>query len=224
MGQKSDYYRLLGVSENASEEDIKKAYRKLAVKYHPDKNPDNPKVAEAKFKEISGAYYVLSDAKRRRQYDQMRAFGGSTGNFAGSQGFDFEDFLGQFRAGRQRRSGGRYSAFEDVFADLLGDRGGFQSFQFSGAHPSGGGHEYFTDGGGPSVAKASPDIHVNLRVSREKAHGGGKVTFRTPEGKSLSVKIPADTHPNQRLRLVRQGRPCPACGHEGDLILKVVVD
>jgi DnaJ-class molecular chaperone len=65
---------------------------------------------------------------------------------------------------------------------------------------------------------------VNLRISKEKAEKGGKVNFRTPEGKAISVKIPANTRPNQKLRLARQGRPCPTCQHEGDLILQIKVD
>ncbi|MEI8355923.1 MAG: DnaJ domain-containing protein, partial [Deltaproteobacteria bacterium] len=71
-GEKRDYYEVLGVHRNASETEIKKAYRKHALRYHPDKNPGNAKQSEAKFKEISEAYYVLSDEKRRAQYDQMR--------------------------------------------------------------------------------------------------------------------------------------------------------
>ena len=122
MRQK-DYYKILGVSEKATPEEIKKAYRKLAVKYHPDKNPSNVKEAETKFKEISEAYYVLSDEKRRGQYDQMRRFGGGVGtNFAGAQGFDFEDLLRQF-SGQGRRRSGRYSAFGDIFEDLFKDLG-----------------------------------------------------------------------------------------------------
>src|SRR3989338_4519256 len=104
MSQK-DYYKVLGVSEKASADEIKKVYRKLAVKYHPDKNQGN-KDAETKFKGLSEAYYVLSDPKRRTQYDQMRQLGGGqSANFAGSQGFDFEDLLRQFGSGRGKSSG-----------------------------------------------------------------------------------------------------------------------
>ncbi|HLD69310.1 MAG TPA: DnaJ domain-containing protein, partial [Candidatus Omnitrophota bacterium] len=82
---RKDYYRALGVSENVTPEALKKAYRKLAVKYHPDKNPGDA-AAEAKFKEISEAYYVLSDPKRKAQYDQLRRLGGGAGagNYAGA--------------------------------------------------------------------------------------------------------------------------------------------
>ncbi len=96
MATTKNYYDLLGVSEKASAEEIKKAYRKLAVKYHPDKNPNNVKEAESRFKEISEAYFVLSDEKKRAQYDQMRKYGGGSGNFAGSQGFNYEDLFNQY--------------------------------------------------------------------------------------------------------------------------------
>ena len=228
MSQK-DYYKILGVSEKATPEEIKKAYRKLAVKYHPDKNPGNVKEAEARFKEISEAYYVLSDEKRRAQYDQMRRFGGATpGNFAGAQGFDFEDLLRQFR-GQGRRPSGRYSAFGDIFEDLfkdLGDGSAGRGFR-SRSSPGGSVYEYYSGGEEPDAdlqtATADVDIVVNLKVSKEKAEKGGHVTFRTPEGKTLSVKIPPHTKPGQKLRLSRQGRLCPTCQHEGDLILRVKV-
>ena len=101
MSSKKDYYELLGVNRNASEEDIKKAYRKLALQYHPDRNPGD-KQAEEKFKEVSEAYSVLCDAQKRAQYAQFgHAAFGDGGPFAG--GFDFS------------------SGFEDVFGDIFGE-------------------------------------------------------------------------------------------------------
>ncbi len=230
MKQK-DYYQILGVPENVSADELKKVYRKLAVKYHPDKNPDNPKQAEARFKEISEAYYILSDEKRRAQYDQMRKFGGGyQGNFAGAQGFNFEDLLRQFQGGGGRgRSSGRYSAFSDIFGDLFSGMGGGGSHfrVYSSGSPRQGFYgepdEYEA---GPSAAatEESADIVVNLRISKRKAKEGGSVTFRTPEGQTISVKIPAGTKEGQKLRLSRQGRVCPTCHHPGDLILRVKVE
>ena len=134
-----NYYETLGVSETSAPEEIKKVYRKLAIQYHPDKNPGN-KQAEAKFKEISGAYYVLSDPKRRAEYDKMRKFGGSSqGDFAGTQGFDYEELLKQFGGGRRSQSSrGQYSVFNDIFENF-----------FSG---SGGGPKSFTQSRGPQGA------------------------------------------------------------------------
>ncbi|KPJ61036.1 MAG: hypothetical protein AMJ46_03410 [Latescibacteria bacterium DG_63] len=120
-----DFYETLGVGENASTEDIKKAYRKLAKKYHPDANPGNT-TAEAKFKEVSEAYNVLSDSKKRAQYDQMRKLGAGAYAGGGFQGFDLGDLFGGSRSGR----GGGFT-FEDLggfgglgslFGNLFGSR------------------------------------------------------------------------------------------------------
>ncbi len=229
MASQKDYYKVLGVSETASADEIKKIYRKLAVKYHPDKNPDNPKQAESKFKEISEAYYVLSDEKRRTQYDQMRKYGGGqSSNFAGAQGFNFDDLLRQYSSGSRARGSGRYSAFSDIFGDIFsggggGGGGGGNPFRvYSSATPrqSMYGDEDDFDQVQPSPQE-SADIVVNLKISKKKAREGGSVMFKTPEGQTLSVKIPANTHEGQKLRLARQGRDCPACHHPGDLILQI---
>lgn len=106
-----DYYEVLGVDKGASEEDIKKAFKKAALKYHPDRNPDN-KEAEEKFKEINEAYQVLSDSEKRQRYDQF-----GTADFNG-QGFDGFDFGGGF---------GGFGGFGDIFSDLFGGGGGFSS-------------------------------------------------------------------------------------------------
>ena len=216
MRQK-DFYKILGVAENASPEEIKKVYRKLAVKYHPDKNPAGRKEAEDKFKEISEAYYVLSDSKRRAQYDNMRKFGGGPENFSQEYGFNFEDLLGQFRA-QGTRPQGRYSVFGDVFEDLFGGTG---QGSFRGARSQDPSRFY-----GPSQQRSprtDADIRVNLKISAEKAAQGGSVTFQTPEKQSLSVKIPAGTQNGQKLRLVRQGKVCSCCNHRGDLILQIKI-
>jgi DnaJ-class molecular chaperone len=231
MFQQKDYYKVLGVPETATADEIKKVYRKLAVKYHPDKNPGN-KEAEARFKEISEAYYILSDEKRRKQYDQMKKFGGAGfhGNYAGAQGFDFEELLRQFSGGRGRSGGGRYSAFSDIFSDLFGGgMGGGSQFSF---YSTGGGprQQYYQAGpgfGDGEYAQAAPeadaDVTVGLKISQKRAKEGGEVTFRTQEGKTISVKIPAGIKEGQKLRLARQGRDCPHCHHPGDLILKIKV-
>ncbi|GAL27052.1 chaperone protein DnaJ [Vibrio variabilis] len=120
---KRDYYSVLGVSKGASEKDIKKAYKKLAMKYHPDKNPGDT-AAEANFKEVKEAYEVLTDTEKRRQYDQFghAAFeGGGFGGHGGHGGGGFEDIFGD--AFRQRGGGfggggfgGGFGGFEDIFS------------------------------------------------------------------------------------------------------------
>lgn len=227
MASQKDYYKALGVPESISPDELKKVYRKLAVKYHPDKNPGNAKQAETKFKEISEAYYVLSDEKRRSQYDQMRKFGGAhAGNFAGAQGFNFEDLLRQYSSGGRARGGGRYSAFSDIFGDLFSGGGGGSSGPFR-VYSSGGPRQSFyqdeDDYGSPQgqESQESADVVVNLKISRKKSKDGGSVTFRTPEGQTVTVKIPAGIREGQKLRLSRQGRACPACHHPGDLILQI---
>ena len=209
MPQK-DYYKILGVSENASPDEIKKAYRLLAKKYHPDANPNN-KAAEEKFKEISEAYYVLSDDKKRREFDQFKRSGFSQGpqagpgggrGFQGAQGFDYEEILRAFRnaqsgsgAGSFRvRSGGMGNIFEGLF------------------------------GGGGMGGYEDSDLTAVLKISKSRAQKGGEVSFTTSDGKKITVKIPAGIASGKKLRLSRQGNTCPTCNHPGDLILTIKVE
>ena len=124
--QKRDYYEVLGISKDATEKDIKKAYRKLAFKYHPDKNPDNKKEAEEKFKEVNEAYSVLSDPKKRRQYD-MGGF--DFADFGFGEGFDpfeiFRTFMGKH--GKKGKGNNAFGfGFDDNFFD--DDFGNFDDF------------------------------------------------------------------------------------------------
>ncbi|MBI3317096.1 MAG: hypothetical protein HYZ85_03725, partial [Candidatus Omnitrophica bacterium] len=145
------------------------------------------------------------------------------------EGFDYEELLRQFR-GQARPSSGRYSAFSDIFSDLFENLGG-RGFTGRGRQASYGPgqnvYEFYTDGSEAGMEvpqKSEADIYVNLRISKEKAEKGGRVTFKTPEKKTLSVQIPAHTRSGQKLRLARQGRSCSSCQHEGDLILTVKVE
>ena len=134
MAEKKDYYEVLGVNKNATDEELKKAYRKLAKKYHPDANPDNPKAAEAKFKEVNEAYEVLSDSQKRRMYDQFgtadpQGFGGGQGPFGNggyysytSSGFDdfgdLGDIFSSFFGGGFGSRGSRANNGPEKVADL----------------------------------------------------------------------------------------------------------
>lgn len=119
MAEKEDFYKVLGVERNASDAEIKKKYRSLAMKFHPDRNADNPEAAEVKFKQIKEAYEILSDAKKRAAYDQFGhagidpSMGGRPGGFSGAEGFSdiFGDVFGDiFGGGRQQRGGANRGA------------------------------------------------------------------------------------------------------------------
>lgn len=217
MAQK-DYYKVLGVSESAGEDQIKSAYRKLAKQHHPDANPGN-KSAEEKFKEISEAYYVLSDKKKRSEYDAFKKSGFSgaygqqaSGGFRGAQGFDFEEVLRAFR-GAQSGGGRRYSSsssanFGSIFENLFG-----------GGYPQGG---YDDEEYAPAAPAA--DVGATLKISKSRAEKGGEVTFAVQGGKKITVKIPAGITSGKKLRLTRQGGTCQTCHHPGDLILTIKVE
>lgn len=192
-----DYYQVLGLKKDASPEEIKKAYRKLAIKYHPDKNPGN-KDAEEKFKEISEAYAVLSDTQKKAQYDQ---FGSSDFHQRYSQedifrGFDFGDIFQGTGVGA-----------EDIFSRIFG--GGFQSG--GRRHPR---------------RQRGEDYSMEVSVTfREAAEGGGKrVSFlRDGVKEDLSVKIPAGIENEARMRIKAKGGQGHSGGPPGDLYLTIKV-
>lgn len=186
-----DYYELLGVKKTATDDEIKKAYRNLAKKYHPDKNKGN-KEAEAKFKEISEAYAVLSDKDKRDQYDRLgrEAFGpGGANPFAG---FDFSQFMGSGGGGgRGRRGGGgartRTVDFTDIFGDLFGGGGG------------GGGFGGFADAG-PQIMQAELTIDFRDAIL-------GTTMALTVNGDQIRVKIPEGIGNGQKIRVPRRNAP-----------------
>lgn len=193
-----DYYKILGVGKKATEAEIKKSYRKLAMKWHPDQNPGDKK-AEAKFKEIAESYEVLSDPKKRKLYDQLGPNwkryqdGGGGGNpFAGFGGF----------------SGQRYTNadFEDMFGG-----GGFSDFfenLFGG----------FRGGGGP--AAKGQDLRADLKLSVKDAYKGAEKVL-TLNGKKMRIKIKPGTKDGQRIRIKGKGGPSRRGGSSGDLFLDI---
>ena len=221
MANKKDYYEILGVKENAAADEIKKVYRGLAKKYHPDANPNN-KAAEEKFKEISEAYYVLSDTKKRREYDaykhsgfsQGQGHGRSSQGFQGAQGFDFEEILRAFSARGGPASGGRgnyrvrSSGGGNIFEGLFGGQEFGDEYESPEAH----------------VPKVSSDLSATLRVPKAKAQKGGELRFASSAGKTITVNIPAGISSGKKLRLSRQGNICSTCDHPGDLILTIKVE
>ena len=191
----NDFYKILGVSEDASDSDIKRAYRELAKKYHPDKHKGDQN-AENRFKEISEAYAVLGDSKKRAQYDQMRRYGGGSGNF---QNFNFEDLSEMFGGGfRGRRTAGG-GGFGDLFSEFFGGRGGFSQRPQKGA-----------------------DISAELTIAFDVAVNGGKQMI-TVNGQRLSVNIPRGIEDGKKIRLRGQGQSGLASGASGDLIITIHV-
>lgn len=212
-----DYYKILGVSEDSSADEIKKAYKRLAVRYHPDKNLKDKKEAEEKFKLISEAYYVLSDTGRKEEYDTFRK-GGFRGAYTGASGFSFDDLLKQFgMAGAsgtsQRRGGGKYSEFGDILGALFGGHD-FNERNF--VHVRGSGNEY------QPPSRGNSDINAVLQIPRASAGRLGKTVVKV-HGKKITVTIPPGMKSGQKLRLKGQGELCPYCNHRGDLILMVKI-
>jgi DnaJ-class molecular chaperone len=197
----TDYYKALGVDKKASPEEIKKAFRKLAVKYHPDRNP-NDKAAEDKFKDINEAYAVLSDPKKKEEYD---TFGSSGFHKQYSQedifrGFDFGNAYKDMGAG-----GG-----EDIFSRLFGG-----SFSRGGAR---GGFR-----GGP---QRGGDLEMEVEISfRDAAQGAEKqIAFRrNGQREELKIKIPAGVDNGSKIRLTGKGGQGEGGGPDGDLFLTMRV-
>lgn len=226
-----DYYEVLGVARTASEDEIKKAYRKLARKYHPDVNP-NDKTAEEKFKELNEAYEVLSDPEKRRRYDQLGANWKAGADFTPPPGWE------NVRV--------EYGDFGDIFSGLGGGRGagGFSDFfetLFGGARRG---------RGGAGFAMRGEDIEAEIELTLEDAHRGAtrKVTLRTTvpcpacngsgvkdnqpcaacrgagmvsQPKTLDVDIPAGVQEGSVIRLAGQGDAGSGNAPAGDLLLRV---
>lgn len=208
-----DFYQVLGVSKDASDADIKKAYRKLARKYHPDQNPGDA-ASEAKFKEISEAHSVLSDAEERKEYDAIRAMGSGArftapGGAGGAGGF--EDVFGTMFGGPGGRA--RYTSQQGAdYDDLLGGLFGGGRF----GQPTGG----YRGFGGPSRGR---DVVATTTLDFLTATKGEQVTLQTADGRPLTVRIPAGVADGQKIKLRGKGHPSPDGGDPGDLILTVNV-
>lgn len=245
--QYKDYYNTLGVKRNASEKEIKSAFRKLARKHHPDVNP-NDKQAEARFKEVSEAYEVLSDSEKRKKYDQ---FGADWERYQQTQGapggFDFskyaENFGGSYGSGSYSTGFGGMddSGFSDFF-DML----------FSQGVGGRGRSSYYSGGRASTIPRQGEDYEQEIDVTLEEAFTGGQRVLQmevpdvcptcngsgrtgnkvcpTCQGagtvyrtKRLEVKIPPGVHTGSRVRIAGEGGPGTGGGGKGDLYLKVRV-
>jgi molecular chaperone DnaJ len=206
-----DFYKVLGVSKDVSDSELKKTYRKLARQYHPDSNAGDAK-AEARFKEISEAYSVLSDPEQRAEYDQVRAMGSGARFTSGGSGQPggFDDvFGGMFGGGGGRRAGFQQGGFEDLLGGMFGGGGGFGQ--------STGGYRGY---GGPTRGR---DFEASTTLDFVTAIRGETITLQPQGGKSLRVKIPAGVSDGQKIRLRGKGEPSPDGGETGDLVLTVSV-
>jgi len=203
-----DYYKILGISKTAKEGEIKKAYRKLAIKYHPDKNPGN-KQAEEKFKEINEANDVLSDPEKRKQYDQ---FGENWSQFQGASGQAYRD------ASRNRQGGGQQYTmneedfqnsfggnFSDIFENMFGQR---QGRNWKDAYAQ----QHFS----------GQDYNAELEISLEESYHGTAKQFSV-NGSPMTIKLKPGIKDGQALKLKGKGGPGTQGGPPGDLYLTIHV-
>ncbi|MET0974335.1 MAG: DnaJ C-terminal domain-containing protein [Leifsonia sp.] len=208
-----DFYKVLGVSKDVTPAELKKTYRKLARKYHPDSNPGDA-ASEARFKEISEANSVLSDPEQRKEYDAVRAMGGGarfTAGGAGQQG-GFEDVFGGMFGGGAR--GAQYSSQQSQYDDLLGGLFGQGGGRFG---QTSGGYRGF---GGPTHGR---DLSATTTLDFYTAVTGETISLQVAGGREIKVKIPAGVSDGQKIRLRGKGEASPDGGEPGDLLLTVTV-
>jgi len=234
-----DYYKILGIDKGASKEEIKRVFRKLARKYHPDVNPDEPKSGE-KFKEINEAYSVLSDDKKREMFDKFgvvegdpstyQQWGGVSGRdrqvyqspdgtpfyystTGSSEGYNFNDIFG--KSSKSRKTGGFdfFNDLGDIF-DVFSHRGGSTRSRSTSA-------DY-------NIPREGEDLKYNIEIDFMDAFNGiqRKIQYKDPlmgQNKTLTIKIPRGIKDNQKLRLKGKGLPGENGGKPGDLYIIVKI-
>jgi curved DNA-binding protein len=216
-----DYYGVLGVPRNASDGEIKKAYRKLAMQYHPDRNSGKEEWANEKFKEINEAYAVLGNPQKRKQYDQF----GTVGNIGDIFSSPFTTTTFQEMMKDLGGAGLRFDFLDDIFGDFLKGRGSSFSFRSFGGRP---GRMRFKARPGQEIkldeifsqARRPQEVHYELAISRGEASEGVKKILKR-RGKRLEVKIPAGVRTGNVVRL-RNARQI-SDGLPGDILIKVIV-
>jgi molecular chaperone DnaJ len=225
---RKDYYQVLGVGESATAEEIKKAYRRLAKKHHPDSNAGDPKAAE-RFKDINEANEVLSDPKKRKQYDDMRHFASSGYGGGGQyQGYDLNDLLGQFARGGGRTGPGQGQGAQSFTFEDLGGLGSFGDI-FSSIFDRGG--RFRQQRYGPQPGE---DLYAEVEVPFEVAVKGGKTMIGVSRNDACSRCRGTGAEPGSKVTKcpqcggagmisVSQGgfavsRPCPRCYGRGEIV------
>ena len=207
-----DYYKILGISKDAGQDEVKKAYRKLASKYHPDKNPDD-KNAEDRFKEIGEAYEVLGNPEKRKKYDRLGADWKQYEQAgAGAQGgFDWSQFAGG--------GGGRSYQFDGDLGDIFGE-GGFSDF-FKTFFGGMGGHTSSGFGsGGRQAAFKGQDMKAEMQISLHEAYHGTSRMLHV-DGQKLRVNIKPGAYDGQELRIRGKGGKSAGGGESGDIFIKI---
>ena len=211
-----DFYKVLGVSKDADEATIKKAYRKLARTWHPDQNKGNPE-AEERFKEIGEAYTVLSNPEQRQQYDAIRAMGaggfrGGAGG-GGASGVNFEDIFGAFGGGNSGNvrfsTSGSGAGFN--LDDILGAFGGFGGGSSRGSSPY------------QQAPQKGEDLHASTRITLKQSLSGVNIKLAV-SGKPMTVKVPKGIKDGQSVRLRGKGKASINGGSAGDLIVTIHVE
>ena len=217
-----DYYQILGVPRNATNDKIKKAYRKLAMQYHPDRNPKKEEWANEKFKEINEAYAILGDPEKRSQYDQFGTIG-DIGDIFGSPSTrgTFEDMIRDFGG-----AGLRFDFLDDIFSDSLGGRG-FSFKKFSKGFGGPRGMKFERTGAinleelFAQAQRAKPqDVRYEIIITKEQAAQGLEIEL-TRRGKTLKVTIPAGIKTGMKVKL-RNARHITD-GQQGDILIRVKV-
>jgi curved DNA-binding protein len=201
-----DYYTILGVSKTATPEEIKRVYRKLARKYHPDLNPGD-KDAEAKFKDLNQANEVLSDPEKRQKYDRFGQYWNQPGYTQAPSPRETNTATSDFD---------QYDNFEAFINDLLGRSGRRTSANRSTA--SG----FYDFGGGFRSQAPAPDIEAAIALTFSEAFHGVQKRLQF-DGETINVRIPAGAKSGSRIRLTGKGRPSPFSQQRGDLYLTIEV-
>ncbi|WP_125142887.1 DnaJ C-terminal domain-containing protein [Clostridium transplantifaecale] len=229
MRLKKDYYEVLGVGRSADAQAIKKAYRKLAKKYHPDSNEGNAHAAE-QFKEVNEAYGVLGDEEKRKLYDQFghAAFEGDAGAYGGA-GNGFRGSYGGQKSGFHEYHFESGEDMDDILKNLFGGNfhSGSEKFYRSGSYGDDFGGGYQERDFSYGFKRKGSDLNAEMEISFEKAALGGSQLIHLKDGsgtvKSLEVNIPAGIEPGKIIRLKGKGNPGIQGGEAGDLLLKVTV-
>jgi curved DNA-binding protein len=207
-----DYYKILGVSRNASQDEIKKAFRKLARQYHPDVNPEDP-TAEERFKEINEAHEVLSDPEKRAKYDRLGASYRQWQRTGAPSGFDWSQWMAGSPGGVRVEFGGAGDLFSDFFRTIFGGDVAGRGFADVGLD------DLFRQS---AARRRGQDLSADIEITLEEAYHGARRVL-SKDDRRLTVKIPPGARTGTRVRISGEGAGSAGGGQSGDLYLNVRV-